>query len=551
MILIDERRILWSDSANEPPKTYELVTVTYGMVSAPCLAMRTLKQLSLDEESNFPLAVPVLRENFYMDDVLCGAPTLKEAKELQQQLISILQRAGMQLHKWCANHSELSLNREEYRFSSLTETKTLGVSWNPIKDCFSFRVKIELSALYTKRCVLSSIARIFDPLGILGPVIAKAKIFMQELWRLKIDWSDKLPTAENQEWHQFLVTLESINSIDIDRRIVIDQAKKLRSMVLLTLLNVVSEQLELCAAVLLSELVKKVLIALTLEVTQVYLWTDSMIVLAWIQKEPIDLKKFVQHRVAKIQELSSVQQWHHVASDQNPADLLSRGVDPDKLMHPKLWWCGPTFLVDSDYPTRTVTISDKSEDFSAELKTPYHKDSKDTLLVFVNNLKKPLDRLSGPISVQEITKAELFLIRVTQSECFGEDIHHLIRHGTVLHKSKLKNLNPFLDSDLVLRVGGCFGKTNLTYFAKHPAILPKVHKFTLLVIEHCHKRYLHVGATALLSHVREKFWPLNGRSICLKVVHDCIVCLENKPVVCKQIMGNIPSDRVVPDYPFN
>ncbi|XP_035229906.1 uncharacterized protein LOC118201850 [Stegodyphus dumicola] len=114
-------------------------------------------------------------------------------------------------------------------------------------------------------------------------------------------------------------------------------------------------RLELCAAVLLSKLVKKILIALTLEVTQVYLWTDSMIVLAWIQKKPMDLKTFVQHRVAKIQELSSVQQCHHVTSDQNPADLLSRGVDLDKLMHHKLWWCGPAFLVDSDYSTRTVT----------------------------------------------------------------------------------------------------------------------------------------------------------------------------------------------------
>ncbi|XP_035229798.1 uncharacterized protein LOC118201756 [Stegodyphus dumicola] len=379
---------------------------------------------------------------------------------------------------------------------------------------------------------------------------------MQKLWCLKIDWSDRIPIAENREWHQFLITLESINSIDIDRRIVIDQAKTVEihgfadaseccfgaavycksidssGRTLVKLISSISRvaplksltipRLELCAAVLLSKLVKKVLIALTLEVTQVYLW----IVLVWIHKEPMDLKTFVQYRVAEIQELSSVQQWHHAASDQNLANLLSRGVDSDKLMHHKLWWCGPAFLVDKDYPTRTVTISDKSEEFSAELKTPYHKDSKDTLPVlnvtvnnflhnllklinnyltilrvvsyifrFVNNLRKPLDRLSGPISVQEITKEELFLIRVTQSECFGEDIRHLIRHGTVLHKSKLKNLNPFLDSDLVLRVGGRLGKTNLTYFAKHPAILPKVHKFTLLVIEHCHKRFLHVGAT--------------------------------------------------------
>ncbi|GFX17292.1 integrase catalytic domain-containing protein [Trichonephila clavipes] len=69
-----------------------------------------------------------------------------------------------------------------------------------------------------------------------------------------------------------------------------------------------------------------------------------MIVLAWLRKEPMDLKTFVQNRVAKIQELYSNQLWRHVPSDQNPADLVSRGVDPDKLLQQNLWFNGPTFL---------------------------------------------------------------------------------------------------------------------------------------------------------------------------------------------------------------
>ncbi|GFT35707.1 uncharacterized protein TNCV_1697011 [Trichonephila clavipes] len=62
-------------------------------------------------------------------------------------------------------------------------------------------------------------------------------------------------------------------------------------------------RLELCAAVLLAKLVKRVVAALQLETAEVYLWSDSMIVLAWLRKEPMDLKTFVQNRVAKIQEL--------------------------------------------------------------------------------------------------------------------------------------------------------------------------------------------------------------------------------------------------------
>ncbi|GFS85409.1 uncharacterized protein TNCV_2803241 [Trichonephila clavipes] len=78
------------------------------MTSAPYLAQRTLKQLSYDEENKFPAAAPVLQSNFYMDNGLCGAETLEEAKELQHQLIAILKSAGMELHKMCGKHFELS-----------------------------------------------------------------------------------------------------------------------------------------------------------------------------------------------------------------------------------------------------------------------------------------------------------------------------------------------------------------------------------------------------------------------------------------------------------
>ncbi|GFX18936.1 integrase catalytic domain-containing protein [Trichonephila clavipes] len=79
-------------------------------------------------------------------------------------------------------------------------------------------------------------------------------------------------------------------------------------------------RLELCAARILAKLVKRVVAALQLETAELYLW------------------------VAKIQELYPNQLWRHVPSDQNPADLVSRGVDPDKLLQQNLWFNGPTFL---------------------------------------------------------------------------------------------------------------------------------------------------------------------------------------------------------------
>ncbi|GBM55270.1 hypothetical protein AVEN_272341-1 [Araneus ventricosus] len=220
MINIDEsqrklQRILWKEDVNKPIKMYQLNTVTYGMVSAPYLAMRTLKQISIDEGKNFPVAASDLCNDFYMDDVLSGANTLEAAKTLQHHLIDILKTAQMSLHKWCGNTSELIPTTEkEYEFSSADEIKTLGIAWKAGTDCFTFKVKVEQNVHPTKRSVLSIIAKLFDPLGLLGPVITKAKIFMQQLWLLKIDWSERLHEKESYEWQEFVKSLMYLNDIN-------------------------------------------------------------------------------------------------------------------------------------------------------------------------------------------------------------------------------------------------------------------------------------------------------------------------------------------------
>ncbi|GFW54190.1 uncharacterized protein TNCV_4372641 [Trichonephila clavipes] len=89
-------------------------------------------------------------------------------------------------------------------FPRPNETKILGVSRDPVKDTFSFKVDVIPRDSYTKRSILSTIARLFDPLGLVGPVVS-TKMFMQKLWRLSIDWKDPLPNKVYSEWHQLLI----------------------------------------------------------------------------------------------------------------------------------------------------------------------------------------------------------------------------------------------------------------------------------------------------------------------------------------------------------
>jgi hypothetical protein len=90
-------------------------------------------------------------------------------------------------------------------------------------------------------------------------------------------------------------------------------------------------RLELCAATLLSKLYKKATGVLNLTINESYLWTDSSIVLTWIQGPPNKWKTFVGNRVALIQEETASASWRHVPSQSNPADLISRGIEHTTL----------------------------------------------------------------------------------------------------------------------------------------------------------------------------------------------------------------------------
>ncbi|GBN27762.1 hypothetical protein AVEN_31069-1 [Araneus ventricosus] len=144
---------------------------------------------------------------------------------MQQQLISLFDRGGMELHKWSANNQSLLCDEmKESDFSFTKETKTLGILRKPQPDCFGFNLIIEQSEVYTKRAVLSQIARIFDPLGLLGPIITRAKVFLQKLWLLKLDWGDTLPLKENTEWQSSLNSLKVVNSISVRKWILSEQS---------------------------------------------------------------------------------------------------------------------------------------------------------------------------------------------------------------------------------------------------------------------------------------------------------------------------------------
>ena len=117
------QRILWRDSNEQPLRTFELTTVTYGTASAPYLATKCLKTLAEHGENTHSLAASVLKFSFYVDDILAGVKTAEEGKTLVREIIQLLETAGMSLRKFVSNCSEI--------LEDICATAVLFWSWIP------------------------------------------------------------------------------------------------------------------------------------------------------------------------------------------------------------------------------------------------------------------------------------------------------------------------------------------------------------------------------------------------------------------------------------
>lgn len=218
------QRILWKNEKNEL-QTYELNTVTVGLTPAPYLAIPCLQQLADDEGHLHPKAAQILKDDFYVDDLLTGAQDQTEARRIQREITKLLGRAGLSIRQWASNDRavlrdipDADINRH-FQLGDTT-IKTLGVFWDASTDTIRFTVKPISTHKITKRTILSETAKIFDPLGLLAPVIITAKIILQRLWTEKLDWDESLPLELHTEWLQYYQQLPSLTQVSFPRTII-------------------------------------------------------------------------------------------------------------------------------------------------------------------------------------------------------------------------------------------------------------------------------------------------------------------------------------------
>ncbi|XP_058446110.1 uncharacterized protein LOC131427162 [Malaya genurostris] len=369
MVHPDDRhlqQILWRFNNSDPIQTYQLCTVTYGLGPSSYLATRTLLKLAEDEGCHYPKAAPLVSKGYYIDDFIGGDDTVEGAIELRNQMSNLMVKGGFILRKWASNKLDVLQNlpsdqigtQSSIKFVPDEMIKTLGITWEPESDYLRFNITIkENDGPLTKRKIQSCIAQLFDPLGLIAPVVIAAKIIMQRLWLVPIGWDDEVSTDLRELWQDFRPQITQLSQFKVDRFIFSSKAKTKQlhcfadasklaygccvyartvdqdDTVKVQLISSKSRvaplkrlsihRLELCAALLAARLYCKVAQALEMEFDSVHFWSDSTVVLNWLRAPPYHWKTFVANRVSEIQTSTRSAEWKHVpAPSSNIASLI-------------------------------------------------------------------------------------------------------------------------------------------------------------------------------------------------------------------------------------
>lgn len=418
----DALRFLWyahppTDDLRDPEiVVWRMTRVPFGATCSPFMLAATVKHHLSTVAGDLCDTVEVLDSCLYVDDLIAGADSPERATRFYQEARHILSSAGMKLRKWNSNSDLLQqrFNRDgvgnqasETKASESQVTRVLGLEWHRDKDALKYCLGTTLELLTlnrnTKRFILQATARIFDPLGLLGPVTITAKMLFQELWTLGLDWDAPLPQDISEKWLRWVEALQHLETISIPRRYVChaegnelhiftdaspqaygavaylrNQRDGITTVTLVMAKSRVAPlkalslpRLELLGVLLGARMCDYLKRALALTLTQLTLWTDSMIAFHWIRGSVSRWKPFVANRVMEIQEKTEPGDWRHCPGDENPADMLTRGVAADKLKDSHVWWRGPTWLAQPfscwpetpmDSPTRVPEEKKKVSD---------------------------------------------------------------------------------------------------------------------------------------------------------------------------------------------
>ena len=606
---LDWQRLLWRDSTDTPIKDYVALTVTYGLNCAPYLAMRSILQLAEDGRHSHPLAYLILTNQIYIDDIFLAADHKEQVIAQRNQLIDLLATAGLQLGKWSSSLPELIQGLPgggvcDFPSPSGDIVSTLGLKWDTNAYEFLFETILPpLTSLISKRTVLSDTARLFDPLGFIAPVIIQAKIFLQDLWIKQLDWDAPLSRELLERWLTFRSALLRLPEIRIPRWTGASRGKdwhlhgfadaSMRAYAAViyavvpgsapTLLMSKTRvapvkvetlpRLELCGATLLTRLAKHLISGMLQAPSSVTFWSDSKVVLDWLQSHASRWPTFIANRVSEISTSFPDAAWRHVRSKDNPADCATRGLSPQELADFTLWWRGPVWLPspppdERDQPTKSqeqyahalpaaaVPVESMADDDVLSHLEKFSSVGKILrVLGYILRWRLIINRKFIPavtrLAACELREAKLTLFRLIQSRYFRVEISCILAGKQLPGRSVLPRLSPYLDAQGLLRVGGRLHHAPLPEAERHPIILAGRCYIMRLLVEETHRLSLHGGVQLMKSLLHRTYWIIQGSRLISSVYRRCVRCIRHGATPLQQQMAPLPADRLSQGRPFS
>ncbi|XP_065203143.1 uncharacterized protein LOC135833326 [Planococcus citri] len=398
------QRIIWRYNRSDPIETCELNTLTYGTKPAAFLATYCLEKVGISIHEKSPHAAKSIRSHFYIDNLMTGADSVEEAIELQKIIHNTLQNFGFPLRKYMSNSTEVLKQIDSSLIEPLNSRilggdsfiYVLGLVWCPIPDTLHVMLNLDtLPKQITKRIMLSDVSKVFDVLGMLSPVTVKAKILLQELWRIAIDWDDPISSEIENEFLAYRLELEKLKNFSVPRlycsnddivskRLIGFSDASTRAYAAVVYIQCVDNfgniinsfvcaktrikplkennihRLELLGALLLANLLNRICNDLKFDRSKMFAFCDSQVTLCWINHPISKLKQFVSNRVEKITAIIPSNRWYYIDTKSNIADLATRGISAENLLKNNSWLNGPTWS-DNDFKTITSTSFKSTE----------------------------------------------------------------------------------------------------------------------------------------------------------------------------------------------
>jgi hypothetical protein len=571
----DVSRFLWIADRSKPITPDNLVVfrfcrVLFGVISSPFLLAAVIQH----HLSRIPTETSKrIQQSVYVDNIICSVDSVDVASSFATESMQIFRDASMNLREWYSNDSTLLSRIPEKQRGKTVTPKVLGLVWSLDEDTLSLpKVKIQTVSA-TKRKVLQSVASFFDPCGLVSPVVLPGKVMLQDLWKGKYEWDDPVPTVLQAKWDMLGPDIEMASRHLVPRHLgysggdpvvlhcfcdasqdayaaavylgisssprgVMESNLVFSKIRVAPISGMTIPKLELLAMVVGVKILSFVEKELQLPVKRKVLWSDSKCVLYWLASFTANefnsnKSRFVLNRLKSIKDQSDGVEFRFVPSSDNPADLASRGCKYSTLVDNHAWWHGPNWLAnETQWPETKIFPSEcaaievvptliqaagtvqpmiQFERFSSLAKlarvTAW-------IIRFCSRCRKR--GASGPLTVGEIRKARIYLIRSVQTMWLGNSNY------------KVRKLKRSLDvvegSDGLYRCGGRLKYAVLPEKTKNPIILPPDQWFTRLVIEEVHKVNCHCGVSQTLCELRMTFWVPKGRSQVKQVLGKCTVC---------------------------